>query len=1261
MNKVLGLLVIVGLFAFKDFSLQVGARNYYFSAAGNDATGDGTISNPYQSITKVNSLSFIAGDSVLFKRGDTFSGTLTIANSGASGTPITYGAYGTGAKPVITGLSTLTGWTSLGNGIWESAVNTSLRATLSTLLLNDTMKAMGRYPNDNATNKGYLTYQSGSNGSLTSNAIASAPNFIGAEVVVRLNRFYTDRCAITGQTASTITYTSQSGSSPTSNFGFFFQNSPLTLDKFGEWYYDAANKKVQVYLGNSSAYTIKASTIDTLVKAVNRSYVTLDNLALQGANDISVAVNGGSNFTVQNCDITYSGRDAITIAATNNFKADGNFINYSNSRGFNGFQSNSGPMTVTNNTIRNTGTFAGMGWKRSKDGVLNGIEVTTNGSLVQGNTVVNSGYIGIRYYGDNTVVRDNYVDSFCFVKDDGGGVYTWNGSNVNHTGMKVLNNIVKNGLGATAGTNSTNSEAEGIYMDDFANGIDIEGNTVMNTRRGIYLHDGSDVIMRNNILTNNYYGLITYWQNRGRDIQNITFASNAVTSPASQLAIYLNYVTTPTVGPLAIGTIDSNTYCRPASEATTTAMFSVRTTATTNYTFNQWQSTYSKDAHSTRSSCDVVTPPPPPPPGGGKKKYFFAQSGNDANTTTQALSSSTPWKSISKLTTLAKGDTAALRCNDTFPGSVVLTQGIVITSYGTGWKPLISGFVNPASWTNLGGGIYESNALATSSSVNMVVINGKPYAMGRYPNADAGNSGYLTYNSHTSTSITDNTKPALIDATFASGGYVVVRGNHYGIERQPITAVSGNTISFASALEYDPTDGHGYFVENSVKTLDQFGEWYYNPTTKKIDVYFGSAGPAGNNVQVSAKDVIINPQADSTTITNVRFEGANQYAIWDDNAGRKNFNVTDCKFAFSGIDHISFGGRADVNISNSMFAWANGNGVCLSWHDDRPSIDNSNFRNIGLFPGMYIRHQNSSNRYGYGVFIQAQSGYFGVSLTNSNFNNIGYSPIFLNGDSQFVYHNMIDSFCSVLDDGGGIYTGNAGASTTIKSIVIKENIVTNGIGAAAGTTGGDSGAEGIYLDDNTINTVVQGNTVANVQHSGIYLHNARKNTIKYNTFYNNAQQLAFQHDHVGTFAVDSNIVRGNQLFSLTPSQLIISMQKASDFNESFATFASSLDSNNYCAPFKSESNIIYTNWFGHAGSSEIYYNLAGWQSFSGKDQNTIKTPISLSDAGKVVFRFTGKLKQRVKVCADCVDLQNTDRGSGVDLNPYSSIILLRKN
>jgi parallel beta-helix repeat protein len=890
--------------------LQAHATTYYFSSSGGNDANAGTITAPFQTLTKLNSLfpSLKAGDQVLLKRGDIFQGQMIIGASGTSGAPITVGAYGTGAKPVLSGLATLGGWTSLGNGIWESAANPSLRATLSVLLINDTIKAMGRYPNDDAPNKGYLTYQGGSTSSLTTNAIGTAPSFVGGEIAVRINRFYTDRCAVTSQTTNTVGYTPQSGSSPTGGFGFFFQNHPATLDKFGEWYYNPATKKVRVVLGGTTApYSVKAAITDTLVKAVNRSYVTLDNIAFQGANDIAIAVNGGTNFTVQYCDLVYNGRDAITIAATANFKADHNYIDWSNSRGFNGFQSNSGAMFVTNNTIRNTGTFAGMGWKRSKDGVLNAIEVTTNNSVVTGNTVIKAGYIGIRFYGDNTLVQNNYVDTVCFVKDDGGGIYTWNGSNVNHTNMRVLNNIVKNSIGAPAGTNSTNPEGEGIYTDDFANGLLIQNNWVENTRRGIYLHDGSDNTVTGNTLINNFYGLITYWQNRNRNTVNNVFTRNKVYSlSSSELGVYLNYTSAPTTFTIAgWGRIDSNTYCRPAGEALTVANFSTRTTSTSNFTFAQWQSTYSFDLHATRSAGCVVpadtshatdttttgggtdtTGTGGGGTGGGttggttNKTYYFAANGSDANTGTVA---GQPLKSLAKINTLSlqPGDQVLLRKGDIFTGSFLTTQNgtaaapVTIGAYGSGANPVISGFVPVTTWTSIGGGIYESNALSVSGNVNVLTINGIQYEMGRTPNAGTADQGYYRYESHTATSITDN------NVTYGSpyiGATAVIRTTRFSIDYARITGASGGTLTFpqgsVDSMQYAiSNNNYGYFITNSPNTLDQFGEWYFDKTTRKLRLYLSGNSPSLYNIQLSGTGVLLEPQNSNMIVRDITFTG----------------------------------------------------------------------------------------------------------------------------------------------------------------------------------------------------------------------------------------------------------------------------------------------------------------------------------------------------------------------------------------------------
>ena len=83
----------------------VEAATYYVDCNAADDNGAGTsAATAWKTISKVNSSTFAAGDFVYFNRGCTWSGTKwTPGQSGTSSAWITFGAYGSGAKPVIQG------------------------------------------------------------------------------------------------------------------------------------------------------------------------------------------------------------------------------------------------------------------------------------------------------------------------------------------------------------------------------------------------------------------------------------------------------------------------------------------------------------------------------------------------------------------------------------------------------------------------------------------------------------------------------------------------------------------------------------------------------------------------------------------------------------------------------------------------------------------------------------------------------------------------------------------------------------------------------------------------------------------------------------------------------------------------------------------------------------------------------------------------------------------------------------------------------
>jgi hypothetical protein len=87
---------------FFFLSQAFGTTYYVSSSSGTDSNNGTSASSPWKTITKVNGGSYNPGDSILFKAGDTWSGSpnfsaaLITPFAGSSGNPITYGSYGTG-------------------------------------------------------------------------------------------------------------------------------------------------------------------------------------------------------------------------------------------------------------------------------------------------------------------------------------------------------------------------------------------------------------------------------------------------------------------------------------------------------------------------------------------------------------------------------------------------------------------------------------------------------------------------------------------------------------------------------------------------------------------------------------------------------------------------------------------------------------------------------------------------------------------------------------------------------------------------------------------------------------------------------------------------------------------------------------------------------------------------------------------------------------------------------------------------------------
>jgi len=557
------------------------AKNYYISSAGNDNNDGLTQTTPWKSITKLNaSWPLInAGDNIYFRCGDVFYGSIIIGKSGTAASLITLSSYGTGAMPVISGFTALSGWSLVSPGIYKAAVKAKYNVNMVTL--NDMPQRVGRYPNYNSTDGGFLTYTAFTgNTTLTANGL-STTNWTGGEVVARKEGYMLERDSITAQSAGTVTYTAlptinprSHGSSTTAwvtnktGYGLFVQRHIATLDQFGEWYFNKSTSQMNMFFGTNdpNQFKVNVSTIDTLINIGVRNFININGLSLEGANLAAIYFADAGNLTIRNNQIKFSGAKGIFGWNSSNVTVEGNSIQHSMAGAIDITGRYAKNCVVYKNTIKNTGTIPGMG-SFFDDADCKAIYIGVDSiAVIRKNNIDTTGYVAIQYQGAGIMIDSNFINYFCFVKDDGGGIYTFG---TNKTKRVIKNNIILNGMGAPFG-NANPNHAEAIYCDGGSGGIEILNNTcAFISNRGVYLNSPKNIHVRGNTLfSSDGWGVNKNFDETVYDFsmtKNIFFSTNKTKNFGSYSNDGLNSSLIPVASTIEqalerVGIIDSNFY-----------------------------------------------------------------------------------------------------------------------------------------------------------------------------------------------------------------------------------------------------------------------------------------------------------------------------------------------------------------------------------------------------------------------------------------------------------------------------------------------------------------------------------------------------------------------------------------------------------------------------------------------------------------------------------------------------------------------------
>ncbi len=576
--------------------------------------------------------------------------------------------------------------------------------------------------------------------------------------------------------------------------------------------------------------------------------------------------------------------------------------------------------------------------------------------------------------------------------------------------------------------------------------------------------------------------------------------------------------------------------------------------------------------------------------------YYVATDGKDSN---DGRSSGAAFQSLAKVNTmtLRAGDAILLRRGDTFQGTLSIKHSgssgnpIVIEAYGSGNKPIIAGSATVGKWSR-NGNIWQAICAACGSQVTGLYRNATALPLGRYPNLTDTNRGYLTVESH-------NGKNQLTSQqglpTNWIGGEVVVRPTQWIMDRAPITGQNGNTLSLNNTSNYNLANGWGFFIQNHPATLDQTGEWYYNPSNKTIQLYDSQNDVNSQLITATAFDVGINLNNSSfITIRNIQISQTLATGIVGN--GGSNLSISSNDITNCGFDGIAIlGSNTNVLIENNLIEDINNVGVSIEGYQNF-TFRNNTARRIGLVPGR--------GKSGDGSYTGLISGVNQNGLIESNvLDNIGYIGMSVSSNTVIRY-NQISNFCLTKSDGGGIYAWN-GNRNNPGGLQIMSNIVYNGIGAAEGMPPSVySGANGIFLDDCMQNSEISNNTSFNSSGKGLMIRGSSNIIIKNNTsFSNGEEQLKFSYN--GVCQMRNNQVQNNILFSKYPTQGVVEYESFENDLSQYGSF----DYNYYARPFEDLFKIraIYNPGSGVTGDN---FTLAEWQSRWGMDRNSFNSPIT---------------------------------------------------
>jgi parallel beta-helix repeat protein len=617
------------------------------------------------------------------------------------------------------------------------------------------------------------------------------------------------------------------------------------------------------------------------------------------------------------------------------------------------------------------------------------------------------------------------------------------------------------------------------------------------------------------------------------------------------------------------------------------------------------------------------------------QNYYISSTDPLANDANAGTSPSLPWLTFRPLDTLSAistADTILLKRGDMFRDSMFINNanGLVITGYGAGADPIISGS-DPISGWAFQAARYQANF---SQQPIAFFVNDREQIIARTPDEGL----YNTIEAADTTYLKDGPLQSITTGDLLSS-WVCVHTKQWCWEKSAISAVNNDTIFYQNTTRQAGNVNYGYFLYNDSSYLDAPKEWWYNSSLQRIYFIPQSGNPNTYNCEASVRayGIRFGVSASNILISGIAFEEQAACGVFIPLATNNNISVDDCSFERQYIAGVQTEGTATV-VSNCSFTQVDGLAIYLTGTATYAEIHHNVFSNNGTFRNSGVGEEINGSAIK-GAYVD------NCHIHHNVIDSTGYCGISMDGSYNLIERNIVSNAMLLNNDGAPLKAfGVASQYSTFRN-----NFVSSSEGNTEGTFSPDFVTPGIYFDFKTNNCTIENNTVYNHNGTGIFQNSGTQyNTIRGNVVYASVYgyNLNGAHPNLNT-PLQGMDIKHNYFFVTEPTSFVM---RHVDYTGNYNL--GTIDSNVYFHPYSTTQYVFR--------EPSTPYTFPLWQN-EGFDANSRPAWVNWTFPQRFDTLIMNQTDNAVTVNlgnTEYLDLDSNIVCGSITLQPYTSRILI---